>query len=879
MTPETLGLASALSGRYSIDRELGSGGMAVVYLAQDVRHRRPVALKVLRPELSASLGAERFLREIEIAASLQHPGIIPLFDSGAASGLLFYVMPNLEGESLRDRLRREVQLSIADAVAIACETAAALHYAHSLGIVHRDIKPENILLTRGHALVADFGIARAVGRASSDQLTQTGLSVGTPSYMSPEQASGDRGVDQRSDIYSLGCVLYEMLAGEPPFTGSTAQAIIAKAIADPVPRVGRIRQTVSHPLEQVVGRALAKAPADRFATAAEFAAALRQAAEADQPARPRRPQRPQAWLAAVVVVLIAGAALIAQFAPGRERDRIGSVDHTQLTFSGTALGVVLSPDGRLLAYRERLNEGSANGGAIMVHDIAAGRSIEVLRDTHEIGWPAWAPDGASLLIYASSIGGRHVHTLYNVSRVGGEPRALGRRMSPRWLTTYAFSRDGALALANGRSMVTLSEDLSSTLDSFELSDEYREAAVGDWSPDGRWLLFYRWTPVDVRTIGVLSREGRKMVVLFESSREIGGVAWGSAEWLYYLRFPSSGASQAADLVRVRFNPSSGRLEGDPVVVLGGLPFAGAFSISPDGILLAYERANSTSQIWSFRLERRAGASDASTTRTQLTSGTLLPRYPEVSPDGREIAFVRRTGTGTDIFVMSASGGSPRQVTFGQAVVRGLAWSRDGRRLAYGNMTDSGPFPTVIDVTGGAPRRVGTRNTGHGGVPGQLAWSPDGGRLVYAVEGSSNLALVHLDTGSESLVLPHDTITRGVTSPLFSPEGTQLAFVWERSDGRGGLWIKDLDTGAMTHRGTPGWASLLHWGNDGTIYYRDSDGRIMGQPVSGGPPRLHALIDPQCSGVSIAADARLLVCAIEQQSTGIWLARNFDPRLR
>ena len=264
-------LTSALSDRYRIERELGAGGMATVYLAEDLRHHRQVAVKVLRPELAASLGPERFLAEIRTAARLQHPHIMPVHDSGEAAGLLWYTMPFIDGESLRDRLKREVQLPVEEAVRLTKEVAEALEYAHSQGVVHRDIKPENILLSRGHALLADFGIAKAA--ALGGQLTGTGLVLGTPTYMSPEQASGST-IDGRADLYSLGCVLYEMLAGEPPYTGPTPQAIAAKRLVDPIPSIRRVRQAVPRQLEAVLTRALAPIPADRFASAADLAHAL-----------------------------------------------------------------------------------------------------------------------------------------------------------------------------------------------------------------------------------------------------------------------------------------------------------------------------------------------------------------------------------------------------------------------------------------------------------------------------------------------------------------------------------------------------------------------------------------------------------------------------
>ncbi len=268
-------LQSGLSGSYVLERELGRGGMATVFLAQDLKHDRPVALKVLLPELAASLGPDRFQREIRFAARLQHPHILTVLDSGETAGQLWFTMPYVEGESLRARIRREGQLALKDALRIAREAAQALQYAHTRQIVHRDIKPENILLTAdGSTLVADFGIARALGGEGGEALTQTGMSIGTPQYMSPEQANGARTIDARSDIYSLACVLYEMLAGEPPYTGPTAQVILMRRLTDPVPSVRRIRGNVPEAVDQAIQRALAQVPGDRFPTAAAFAEAL-----------------------------------------------------------------------------------------------------------------------------------------------------------------------------------------------------------------------------------------------------------------------------------------------------------------------------------------------------------------------------------------------------------------------------------------------------------------------------------------------------------------------------------------------------------------------------------------------------------------------------
>ena len=267
-------LAAALGHGYRVERKVGQGGMATVYLAEDLKHDRKVAVKVLRPELAAVIGAERFLREIKTVATLQHPHILGLIDSGVVDGTAYYVMPFVEGESLRDRLEREKHLPIADAVRIASEVAAALDYAHRHGVIHRDIKPENILLHDGAALVADFGIALAASKGGGSRMTETGMSLGTPHYMSPEQAMGEREITARSDVYALGAMTYEMLVGDPPFTGSTAQAIVAKVMTERPRPIYPQRDTVPPAVEHAVLTALEKLPADRFATAAQFAEAL-----------------------------------------------------------------------------------------------------------------------------------------------------------------------------------------------------------------------------------------------------------------------------------------------------------------------------------------------------------------------------------------------------------------------------------------------------------------------------------------------------------------------------------------------------------------------------------------------------------------------------
>ncbi len=303
-------IRDALAGRYTVERELGQGGMAVVYLAHDEKHHRPVAIKVLRPELAAAVGAERFLREIEIAAQLNHPNILPLFDSGEADGLLFYVMPYVAGETLRHRIARERQLPLDEAVRIAGEVGDALAYAHTQGLIHRDIKPENVLFQAGHAVVADFGIARAITEAGGTRLTETGLAVGTMAYMSPEQAVGESEIDARSDIYALGCVLFEMLAGSTPFASDNPQAMLAQKVVGTAASLADFRKDLPPTIDEVLQRALTKEPAGRYETSAAFTGALAHAtttAAIEQAEWRRRRARYQRAFAGVMVVSLLAA--------------------------------------------------------------------------------------------------------------------------------------------------------------------------------------------------------------------------------------------------------------------------------------------------------------------------------------------------------------------------------------------------------------------------------------------------------------------------------------------------------------------------------------------------------------------------------------------
>jgi TolB-like protein/lipopolysaccharide biosynthesis regulator YciM len=517
-------IQSIVGPTYRIERELGRGGMATVYLAHDLRHAREVALKLLRPDLAAALGPERFLREIRLAAGLQHPNILTVLDSGGAGTAVWFTMPLVEGESLASRLDRERQLPVDEAVRLASEIAEALDFAHRKGIVHRDIKPGNILLSgQGHALVTDFGIAHSLIDNAAGRLTESGMIVGTPAYMSPEQASGERHVDGRTDIYALGCVLYEMLAGEPPFTGPTAQAVAAKRLTDPVPAITRVRDTVPPGIERALNRAMAKLPADRFSSAADFSHALREGLSERPAARPHKRsifQWPGAGVAALL--LLAGGYFLTRTSDSA--DPGGPIPLAVLpfrTFGAAADSSVLAigiPDAiitRLAGVRQmRLHPTTA----VLRY---AGKDT----DPREVGR---ALAVAYLLTGTVQAAGDRLRVSVQLLRSGDG--------SPVWGSHYQLARNDLLTLQD-----SIAERVSSSL-AVQLSTDERERIYRRYTANP---AAYEWYLRGRTQLATVTEEGTKVALhAFEQALAIdssyalaqAGLAMASADM--HLRFAS-----------------------------------------------------------------------------------------------------------------------------------------------------------------------------------------------------------------------------------------------------------------------------------------------------------------------------------------------------
>ena len=792
-------LKTALADRYAIEREIGAGGMATVYLAEDLKHHRKVAVKVLRLELAAILGAERFLKEIEVTANLQHPHILPLFDSGEAGGedargmprpFLYYVMPHVEGESLRERLEGEKQLAIEEAVRITTQVAEALDYAHRHDVIHRDIKPENILLHDGKALVADFGIALAVQQAGGSRLTETGLSLGTPSYMSPEQATADRKLTGKSDVYSLACVTYEMLVGDPPHIGSTAQAVIAKVITEDPQRITAQRKTVPPQIEAAVHKALAKLPADRFGTAADFAAALSQPAVMAAPfptgdvtlsarARPRTVvlDRRVVWAGIVSLVALAGAAAVgwlrgAQPAQVARFSIVFPEDQRLAPHLFNDLAV--SPDGSAFVYRGL----GADGRIRLYFRPMAQLTATAIPGTEGGTQPFFSPDGQSVG-FTSGEGTRTVNLagsppiLLTDSATGG---SWGRDGS-----IYFTAVDGAIGRmpAGGGPIETLAS---------------RDTAMGQV-----FLIFPDVLPNGKGVLAQLGATQGPMIAL---------IADGEIDLLFpgtFPRYASSGhilyLRDDGALLAVPFDQDRLEVTGPPVAMIEGVASgayfgAGKFAISENGLLLYQPAAKSVGLVV---FVDRDGAERVIETEYEMNDISL-------SPDGTRVAFA----SDADIWILHLETGNISRFTFeGDNGYPG--WTPDGTRVTFYSTRNgeqdlywkpadmSAPEETIFE-------REGTQN--------QITFSQDGKWMVYR-EGdrafNENTDLSYVDESGEHHPFLHTNFLE--RNPRLSPDGRWLAYVSNES-GRDEVYVRAFPGPGGVQQISSGGGAEPKWAHNG-----------------------------------------------------------------
>jgi len=812
-------LQAALAGRYRLDRQLGEGGMATVYLAEDTRHHRRVALKVLRPELAAVLGAERFLKEIEVTAGLQHPHILPLFDSGAfaehdgeAGRRPYYVMPYVEGESLRDRLRREKQLPIAEAVRIATEVAGALDYAHRRGVVHRDIKPENILLHDGSAVVADFGIALAMQQAGGSRLTETGLSLGTPQYMSPEQAAGDRELDARSDVYALGCVLYEMLAGDPPYTGSTLNAVTARKLSEPVPPIRTVRETVPLELEQVVVRALAKLPADRFATAAELAAALTAAgglvATPSTPVPSFAPVAEPRWKRFIPwAIALAATGMAAALAVGGGAEQAGNLRLSANTPKGTeaygfgaSAAIALSPDGSTLVFAAGRND-SVRLYARRLDSF----EVRPLPGTEGGDSPFFSPDGRWVGFFD-----RGKRELRKVPLAGGTPSTIVGDLGS-WPQAGVWGPADTIYFAN-------SPDLQI---SKVAAGGGPIGKVTSGNPPGGWF----------RAPLALLPDGRHLLTLvaggLPAQNHLDAVSLESGEHQLLLRGAQAGLvvdghylvylpADQPEVRAVAFDAKRLAVSGDPVAVLD--------SVARDPLEVVVSSNGTLAYVPLVRWIDPG-------TQVQLAlvgrDGKVAPRKlpggggPRFSPDGRQLVYVTTDRNGPHVAVYDLGRGAERQFRYeGQQMWP--IFSHDGARIVFNaSPLKSGGYLLLNWAAAdgsGRPERLPTDTINH---QQPFTWAAGGRELLYTegpnTAGDMDLWVAPIDGSGATHPLMNSRANE--TQPAVSPDGRWLAWMTDAS-GRPEVMVRRYPDGPDVPVSREGGVEPA-WSGDGReIYFRD-----------------------------------------------------------
>jgi eukaryotic-like serine/threonine-protein kinase len=824
-------LDPGLADRYRIDREIGAGGMATVYLAEDIRHRRRVALKVLRPELGAVLGPDRFLSEINVTANLQHPHLLPLFDSGEVDGLLFYVMPFVEGESLRARLDRERQLPVDDAVRIALAIASALDYAHRNGVIHRDLKPENILLQDGQPLIADFGIALAVSNAGGARVTQTGLSLGTPQYMSPEQATGDRIIDARSDIYSLGAVLYEMLVGDPPHLAGTTQAVIAKVLTEKPPSVRAYRDSVPENVDAAVQRALAKLPADRFASAGEFADVLTGARVLAQagtiavtaahaledrfvfriPERVKRRVRAVLpWAVAAAAVTFAGAmASLPRSAPGTGSPTLFAVTFSDSVEVETPGGVTiaLSRDGAQLAF-----VGSAGGVSGLfirrMDDLAA----SFVRGTERAVGQAFSPDGRWLVFTAGD-------KIWKVPVGGGAPVVVSDSGTAGGHVDWG---DGnTVVYGYGDRLWRVSGDGGVPVAFAQLDTTRRHVFYGrpQLLPGGKAALITIWKgsfTLESAELGVVTLEDGRVTEL--GIRGTGPVYTASGHVLFGR---SDGGIFAAPFSLRRL-----RLSGEAVPVLTAVVVKSGGAVE----LAVSNQGTVVFKAGRVVLHRRLVRVVRGGAETSLGADSGRITSPRVSPDGRRIALAMQ-GSSTDIWLKDLVNGALTRVTTSGSYER-PEWTPDGQRIAY--VSRSGTASIRVqpwDGSGAAedllpPDRIAL----------EISLGPPGGWLATRLQNSqdSQDRDIHIAPMDSPQVLRPFLVTPAEeTAPRVSPDGQLLAYV-SNETGRREVYVRPLPgPGGRVQVSLAGGDEPM-WARNGSELYFRAPGHMVAARIAREP---------------------------------------------
>jgi eukaryotic-like serine/threonine-protein kinase len=879
-------LAESLADRYRIDRELGAGGMATVYLAHDVRHDRDVAVKVVKPEIVAAVGADRFINEIRTTAQLRHPHVLPLFDSGRAGDALFYVMPFVDGESLRVRLRREPQLPLAEAVRILREVADALAHAHAHGIVHCDLKPDNVLLSGRHAFLADFGVACALqaGGSQDDTITAVSTMVGTPAYMSPEQAAGGRRIDPRTDIYAFGVMAYEMLAGTPPFRGDAPAVVLAAHLTARADPLTAHRRDLPELLVKLVMKCLEKKPEHRWQRMDDLLPLLDGVAAELRDGMPVGNRRSAGAFVAGGVLMTALAGIVGWLVLKGDADQplaIGALTHVTRD-AGVELDPAISPDGRMLAYVA----GPAGKRRIYVRQIDGGRAVPLTDAAESQRRPDWSPDGTRIVFQAGQqgIGVRpeaRDAAIYTVPALGGTPTVLVPPRGEGYVVTPVWSPDGtqvAYCSEDGIHAVPASGGASRLLFAFAGS-----AHSLRWSPDGTRLAFVAdgiYFALGEDQLGNTETSSIHVVTVDTGAdRPVTSGAWLDTSPLWTadgrgLLFVSSRGG-GRDVFRQRLT-GAGEPQGEPERVTSGLN-AHSISITRDGRRLAYSALSFRANIWSLPIPHDGPV--AATAAQPLTSGSEKTEKIVISRDGKWLAYDSDRSGNADVWKIRIDGGEPEQVTRDSANEFANDWSPDGQEIVF-HAIRPGTARDVLSVSFDGTRTSVIAATDvdeqHG------SFSPDGNSLAFARSAGSadsyKLFIASRSARGSPWGDPRP-LTNGLgIDPKWSPDGASIAFT------RGGEVLIVAPDGTGERRLVPRSSDRPNpqyaiWSGDSrTIFFKAADAQrrasIWVVPAAGGTPRLLVRFDdPSRPSLrrEFATDGVRFFFTMAQDESDIWVA--------
>lgn len=834
--------------------------MATVYLARDLKHDREVALKVLREDLSAVIGTERFLAEVRITARLDHPHILTLIDSGEAGGILYYVLPYVRGESLRTKLTREKQLGIDEALSIVKQVASALDYAHSHGVVHRDIKPENILLHEGEAVLADFGIALAVKEAGGNRLTETGLSLGTPQYMSPEQATGDRALDKRSDIYSLGAVYYEMITGEPPVTGATAQAMIAKLLTERPVKMRVVRPTISGAVERATEKALAKVPADRFTSAGEFARAL-SVAEAEE-----RVVVPKGGNAKWIVGGVAAAAILATgfYIAGHgsaeaPTSRVTLRDRIQLTSTGNVVRATISDDGKALAYA--VTDCGTNGCryAIELKDVGGSATRRVLEGVTAVYRLEISPDRRNLVMLGSING---VYGSWIVSLLGGAPRLIVTGQASFFADgdSLVFTRVGSAADNYWMFVSGLDGTIA---DSIQINDPGNRPPFLIGIP-GSTRFAYSLQNNGVLHIVIIERDGKRLSSMVTQRGMTGGAsASRDALWLFLTPL----ADDNVNLVRVPFDQNTMKL-----ALRGDTVYSGnteSLSVTGDGGTILYDDGATDFSAWILPLSDLIANKFTDDKRIVRATGLLRGA---MSPDGAISVIGRGQSQGGREFAVIRTGVS------GEIAIPGRhrhAAPADSTTLKMSDVTDSSTVLYMYDYR--TRRRSSVLTVPSVGLEDQTragdvwAWIPPGGGSIQVQrDGESRPRRIALPRWYKNIFWIEG-----------SPDGKKVAILGFQAPNEDslGVAVVSLEDGSSRQLyATFGEGGGTSWMNDGSLVGIINDtpeSETMYHLKEGEPPRrlgsMPRLVSPNVV-LRVSGDMKTVFVITRDDRRDVWMSK-------